>query len=324
MVRFIAYAALALILPVLAKIPSQPSSGYSQKAPSSSYDYEDSDETTTVKRSIPVGQSSANNFEGASEDDSSADMLHSIRRSPQSRRPVSSTPISHDEAFNTARNFPYSSSNSMGINTAGVGVGVSGYTAPGAAPTGGHPLMRKMSSMSLCVLFLFMAWRDVACYEMAALFESPLLRLLTTGGTVGLLLLNLVGFVLNLIQPFKYKAHLKIILASNTVREMIEIVYYLLMFLVSPGGSRASSSVSPAFEEVHEYSKDTYLGRIITTLYFLLLCISATRMRWVKDPVQPNTGAQHAGTSTAPLYRQSRTSRSYAEEDDEDRRLDTF
>jgi len=314
-----------LVFPTLAKLPSSqpPSSGYGRSS-AGSLNNDDSDETTTR-----IGQSKASNaIDRRSFDDSPTsrtnnvvDSIHSPSSFQRADDSLSSSekaptfdqqPYFNNRAYNSL-GLQYSNTNTVGVNgNAGPGMNA----AAAAAASGGNPLMRKMSSASLSGLFLFMAWRDIACYEMSNLFESPFLRLFASGSTIGLLLLNLVGFCLNLIQPFKYKAHLKVILAANTMREMIEIAYYVLMFIISPGGglhTSTSSSLSPAFEDVHGDSKDTYLGRFITTLYFLLLCLSATRMRWVKDPIQPTA----INSNPAPVPRATYVPRSYDDTDED-------
>lgn len=276
----------------LAKLPPQepPKDGWSRSYSNESDEYD----------SKPaIGQSKAANINERNDFDKSSnaeDVVDSIRSLSYQQSQMSETTRSNQHSGITNKAY-----NSYGLQyrdagTVNVYVDANGNAVPpnatGAVP--GNPLMKKMSSASLSGLFLFMCWRDAACYDLALQFESPFLRILTSTGSMGLLLLNLLGCVLNLIQPFKYKGYLKIILAGNTMREVIEIAYYILMFLISPGGPQTTSSLSPAFESVHENSKDTYLGRIVTTLYVLLLCISATRMRWVKEPVKPT------GTNLAP------------------------
>jgi hypothetical protein len=142
-------------------------------------------------------------------------------------------------------------------------------TSKNIHPSNVHPLVRKASSASLSLVYLLLAWRAMGSYDSSAQFSTSLLRTVSNIPVAGIFILDILGLIISIINPSKLKVQLKFILACNTVREIIELTYNVIMIIIS-------TSVS-------NFNRDYYFGRLITSVYFLMLCISTSRIRWTEQ-----------------------------------------
>jgi hypothetical protein len=147
------------------------------------------------------------------------------------------------------------------------------FSRPNLKSTPSNPLIRSIGSASVSLIYLFLAWRSVACYEQANLFINGFTRKLSSNAVILLFISNLTGFLISLFQPHKYKSLLKSIIALNTVREFTELIYNMFMIIVA----------SPTAD----FSRDFYLGRFITCVYLLMVCLSTSKLRWVNQQPIP-------------------------------------
>mmetsp|Transcript_27674 Transcript_27674/g.27897 ORF Transcript_27674/g.27897 Transcript_27674/m.27897 type:complete len:225 (+) Transcript_27674:96-770(+) len=147
------------------------------------------------------------------------------------------------------------------------------YPPNHAASNVPSPLLRQALTSSIGFLFLLLTWRTISVYEIADQFASPILRLVSVAPTVLLFCTNMIGFIVNLARPLNFKNQLKAILAMNIVREIVEMIYNSIMLL-------ASSNSSPIPREV-------YFGRLFTNAWFMFLCISFSKSRWVLQMTAP-------------------------------------
>lgn len=134
-----------------------------------------------------------------------------------------------------------------------------------------NPLLKKATDGSIVVLFLLLTWRTLATYEMSESFSSTVMRILTAIPIMLLLCSNVAGIAVNIMKPTNFKAYMKGILALNILRECIEIVYniYMLMF-------------STSFRRI---PKEVYFGRFFSNIWWLSLCVSFIKSRWVLSPI---------------------------------------
>lgn len=127
-----------------------------------------------------------------------------------------------------------------------------------------NPLLKQSSTASIGLLFILLLWRTLSCFEMADQFQSAQMRTLTLLPAIILSCANALGFMVNLIKPLNFKNHLKAILAINLLREAVEILYNIVAML------RTSQ-------------REIYLGRFFINCWWLLLCYSFSKSRWVLD-----------------------------------------
>ena len=138
-----------------------------------------------------------------------------------------------------------------------------------------HPLLRKVSSASLSLIYLLLAWRAMGCYDSSAQFSMSLLRFMSNIPVAAIFILDIIGFIISIglvVNPNKLKVQLKLILACNTIREVIELIYNVIMIIIS-------TSVS-------KFNRDFYFGRMIASVYFLMLCLSTSKIRWTEQKIK--------------------------------------
>jgi hypothetical protein len=145
---------------------------------------------------------------------------------------------------------------------------------PGNAPENINPLIKQASTASVGILFGLLIWRSLSSYELADQFVSDAMRLILVIPVIGILILNVIGFVLNFVKPLNFKNHLKAILAINILREWVELAYNAVKLV-------AVSSKSPIPREV-------YFGRMFVNVWWTLLCFSFSRSRWVLATPPPS------------------------------------
>jgi hypothetical protein len=141
-----------------------------------------------------------------------------------------------------------------------------------------NPLIKQASTASVGVLFGLLIWRSLSSYELADQFVSDAMRLVLVVPVIGILIFNVVGFILNLIKPLNFKNHLKAILAMNIVREWVELAYNAVKLVT------VSSKAS--------IPREVYFGRLFVNVWWTLLCFSFSRSRWVlatPPPVRPRS-----------------------------------
>lgn len=140
-----------------------------------------------------------------------------------------------------------------------------------------HPLLKQASTASVCVLFGLLMWRSLSSYELADQFLNDYVRLIAIIPVVGILIANIIGFVVNLAQPLNFKTHLKVILAVNVLREWIEMAYNVMMLIAS-----SSKSAIP---------REAYFGRLFMNIWWSLLCFSFSKSRWVLQSMEAHQAA---------------------------------
>ena len=136
-----------------------------------------------------------------------------------------------------------------------------------------NPLVRQTTTASIALLFGLLIWRSLTSFELASQFTNSSLLLLALVPSVALLVTNIAGFLLNIIKPYNFKNHLKVILAINIVREWIELIYSLFM-IVKLTWSSSSSSLS-------SIPRETYFGSMFMNIWWCVVCFSFSRSRWV-------------------------------------------
>jgi hypothetical protein len=144
------------------------------------------------------------------------------------------------------------------------------------SPENINPLIKQASTASVGVLFGLLIWRSLSSYELADQFVSDAMRLILVVPVIGILILNVAGFVLNLMKPLNFKNHLKAILAMNIVREWVELAYNAVKLVTV-----SSKSSIP---------REVYFGRLFVNVWWTLLCFSFSRSRWVlatPPPMRP-------------------------------------
>eukprot|EP01032_Pedospumella_encystans_P025645 gene25645-28974_t len=115
-----------------------------------------------------------------------------------------------------------------------------------------RPLLNRVSTVSVCMMFGLLIWRSLASYELANEFTAEPLRILATAPVIAILVANVVGLAINLLSPLNYKNFLKAIVAANVLREWTEAVYNIFMLFFA-----SSDSDKPMGE---------YLGRIFMNI----------------------------------------------------------
>jgi hypothetical protein len=169
----------------------------------------------------------------------------------------------------TQNQYSYSRYQEVPNNAAGVNAGARAPSGPPPRqPTG---LLKQASSASIGVLFGILAWRSLTAYEMADSFRNGFVKTVSVAPTLGLLVLNVIGFVVNWIRPLNFKNYLKFILSVNIMREWVELAYNLLMILLTD-----SSSVIP---------REVYFGRVFMNLWMTALQMAFAKSRWVSTEV---------------------------------------
>jgi hypothetical protein len=130
-----------------------------------------------------------------------------------------------------------------------------------------NPLLKQASTASIGILFVLLIWRSLASYELADQFNSGTFRLLAVTPTVLILVSNLMGFIINFMKPFNFKNLLKFILALNITREFVELLYNVVMLVVNSSNS--------------QIPREVYFGRFFMNVWWLSLCITFSKSRWV-------------------------------------------
>jgi hypothetical protein len=138
-----------------------------------------------------------------------------------------------------------------------------------AQPPAINPLLKQASTASIGILFGLLSWRSMTAYEMADGFRSKFLRMVTVCPSVLILLLNLFGFLVNLVRPLNFKNHLKFILVVNIVREFVESGFNLVKII----GTNSRSLIP----------REIYFGRLFMNAWWLLLTMSISKSRWVDN-----------------------------------------
>jgi len=163
-----------------------------------------------------------------------------------------------------------------------------------------NPLVRQTTTASIALLFALLIWRSLTSFELASQFmDHSVLQHLSLLPSIVLLITNIIGFLCNIIKPYNFKNHLKVILAINIVREWIELVYSLFMVIT---WSSTSSSVSII-------SRETYFGSMFMNIWWCVVCFSFSRSRWVLKHTLSNSEAQYLQQQQ--LYEQQQQRRGY-------------
>lgn len=152
-----------------------------------------------------------------------------------------------------------------------------------------NPLLKQASTASIYVLFVLLIWRSLAAYELADQFNSGSLRIVAVAPTVLILCANLTGFVINVMKPYNFKNFLKFILALNITREFVELLYNIVMLVVNPSNTGIS--------------RDVYFGRFFMNVWWLSLCVTFSKSRWVLQITPPAASNQDSSGQGQRLYR---------------------
>ena len=129
-----------------------------------------------------------------------------------------------------------------------------------------HPLLRKASAASVSLIYLLLAWRAMGSYDSISDSSSSVLKTILNIPVALVFCLDVFGFLASLVNPSKFKVMLKFILACNTVRELIELAFNTIRIITIAKAS----------------GRDYYLGRIVASLYFILLCLTTSKIRWIE------------------------------------------
>lgn len=121
-------------------------------------------------------------------------------------------------------------------------------------------ISRKATSASISAFFLFLVWKTLSSFETAS---SKVER----GVAMGLLAINMAGFMTNSLKPLNFKSYLKIILALNMIREWSGAIFnaYCIVFKTQNPG-------------------DMYIGRFFLNLWISFLCYIFSKSQWVLHP----------------------------------------
>lgn len=128
-------------------------------------------------------------------------------------------------------------------------------------------LLRQINTASVTVLFLTLMWRSLALHEMAKEFQSDLIRYSTLFSLKFLLLINIIGCIMNVMNPMRFKTFLKMILAMNIFQEWTDLSYNIVQIVFYP----IATGLPKGF----------YFGRCLMNMWFLLMDITHSRVRWV-------------------------------------------
>jgi hypothetical protein len=136
-----------------------------------------------------------------------------------------------------------------------------------------NPLLKQAGTASIGLLFSLLIWRSFSAFEMADQFVSPL-RLFALIPIIIISCANAFGFILNFMKPLNFKNHLKFILFLNIIREWVELIYNMIMLIIT-----TSTSTIP---------RQTYFGRFFMNCWWSILCVSFSKSRWVLQVQIPN------------------------------------
>ena len=100
-------------------------------------------------------------------------------------------------------------------------------------------------------------------------FGSKFMRLISVIPTMIILATNMAGFIINVMKPNNFKSMLKAILALNIVRESVEVCFNVFMILFR--------------NEFTSIPKEVYFGRFFSNIWWLSLCVSFSKSRWVSS-----------------------------------------
>ena len=144
-----------------------------------------------------------------------------------------------------------------------------------------NPLMKQASTGAIGILFVLLIWRSLAAYELADQFNVGITRIIAVTPTVLILLANLAGFVVNMMKPHNFKNTLKVVLAMNVIREFIEMLYNISMLVLNT--RRSGLQIIPT---------EVYIGRFFMNAWWLSLCLTFSKSRWVLAVIPPSPQQQ--------------------------------
>jgi hypothetical protein len=141
--------------------------------------------------------------------------------------------------------------------------------------------MKQTGTAAVGFLFVLLIWRSLAAYELADQFNMGLYRVVAVTPTVVILIANLAGFLVNMMKPLNFKNTLKAVLALNVGRECIEMLYNALMLVVNQ--RRTGLQIIPT---------EVYIGRFFMNVWWLSLCLTFSKSRWVLAVTPPQQQQQ--------------------------------
>lgn len=149
------------------------------------------------------------------------------------------------------------------------------------------PYLSQAHPTTVGILFGLLIWRSLSVYDTITQYTtSNLTNAFMKHALCGLLITNVIGFLLNFFKPQMMKTILKSILAMNTIREGLEGLFniYMILFGAYPG------------------ERDVYIGRLFMNGWWMLLCVGYSKARWM---------ASYSATAnnTPPLGTQQRRTR---------------
>lgn len=147
------------------------------------------------------------------------------------------------------------------------------------------PLLRQADTVATGVLFFCLTWRILSLFDLVNESNIVLCNWTNRISLGVLFVLNVLGFVLNIVRAGAFKSRLKAILALNIFREWVEAGYNIIM-LVTYSGDRT-----------------LYQGRFFMNVWWSLLCLSYSRSRWVKSAVSSNIAKQFADVQREDIRR---------------------
>ena len=136
------------------------------------------------------------------------------------------------------------------------------------------------------------------------------MRMCSVLPTMALLVSNMGGFVINVMKPDNFKAMLKAILAFNIIRESTEVCFNICMIIFKSG-------------RVSSIPREVYFGRFFGNVWWLSLCVSFSKSRWVSKSsrlrFQRDGGGDEYEMEDVGSYSRGVGGRSYKDED-----MDTY
>ena len=133
---------------------------------------------------------------------------------------------------------------------------------------------------------MLLIWRNLSVYEMADQFVSLRMRSLTVPAMMFLLSADLLAFLVNVMRPDSFKNQLKAVLALNTLREYVELLYNAFKLV-------SSSRYAPI-------PRDIYIGRFFMNVWWSAFCVSFIKSRWVANFVAGRRSTNSPLSSSSP------------------------
>ncbi|CAM9479954.1 unnamed protein product [Phaeothamnion confervicola] len=130
------------------------------------------------------------------------------------------------------------------------------------------PILRSVNGAGLMFCFFVLLWRSLHNYEAADQMPGGFFRYLLVLPAVSLFLSNVACLALTLVRtaPARQKRRMKAVLSLNILSESLLLAYNLCRLVFGRG---------------FWVPREEYVGRLLVNVWFLVMCYSFTRSRWV-------------------------------------------